>query len=485
MNTRAGWLTLALSSVAGVVIGCADGAVAPGLVAPPMPLAVKGVSADAAVPNAVQITFQPTAVDSVRARFASTDAADTGSTPWFAARGGVVTVLGLRAGITYNIIIDARSGGSTVSGPAQSYVAPLLPAALAGMNLTLVSGTPPTTGYTLAALPGPDGHGYLVAFDGAGAIRWYRDFGRSGVQEAKQQTNGDFTVYVGNSYGDNAVPGAFVEVTPSGDSVRTISALGSPYTDGHELVVTSNASGQRTADYLFGYDIRSIDESAYGGGTSDNVAGHQVLRISAAGKVDTLMQGWGYWTPADKIDPPTADQSLDHPNALAFDNDGGIIVSFRNLGAIVKIDPATRAVLWQMGGARNQFTIIGDPQNGFSGQHSVRVLPNGHFLIFDNGVANTPQTSRAVEYAVNESARTATMVWQYAPTPPMFNEFTGSVQRLMNGNTVVAWTRYGLIDEVASNGTVVNRMQLNSAAGVPGVTYRAIRIGSLYSYARP
>ena len=198
------------------------------------------------------------------------------------------------------------------------------------------------------------------------------------------------------------------------------------------------------------------------------------------------MQGWDYWTPADKIDPPTADQSIDHPNSIDFDLDGGVIASFRNLGAVVKIDLATHAVLWQLGGARNQFTFVNDPLNGFGGQHSVRVLPNGDFLVFDNGVTHNPQSSRAVEYALDQSTRTATMVWQYVPNPPVFNEFTGSVQRLSNGNTVVAWTNSGLFDEVAPNGTLVNRMQLDNAPGVPNRSaYRAIRINNLYRYARP
>ena len=77
------------------------------------------------------------------------------------------------------------------------------------------------------------------------------------------------------------------------------------------------------------------------------------------------------------------------------------------------------------------------------------------------------------------------MVWQYAPNPSLLNQFTGSVQRLSNGNTVIAWTTFGLIDEAAQDGSLVSRMQLNSAVGVQGVGYRAIRIDTLYQYNRP
>lgn len=478
---------MALASVAvlAAAAGCSD-KLADTLTYPVSSLSAATVSADPSLLDAAEISFTPASSDSVRAHYVSSDSSDAGVTPWFPTSAGHLTVLGLRGGTTYKIALEARGQGGSVVGTATPYTAPPLPSGLSGVSLSLVSGTPPTSGYTLTGMLGPDGHGYLVIFDGAGTVRWYHDCGKIYVQEAKQQTNGDFTVFAGNAYGSNAAPGAFIELTAAGDSVRSIVAKGSPNTDGHELWVVSDATGKRVADYLFGYDIRSVDQTAYGGGPADQLAGHQLLRINASGVVDTLMQGWNYWTHADKIDPPTADQSIDHPNAIAFDLDGGIIASFRNLGAIVKIDPNTHQVLWQMGGARNQFTFIGDPYNGFGGQHSVRVLPNGHFLIFDNGVTHTPQTSRAVEYAVDESAKTATMVWQYVPSSPVFNEFTGSVQRLSNGNTVIAWTNYGWIDEVGPTGVLINRMQLNSAPGVVnGTEYRAIRIDNLYQYRQP
>lgn len=469
-----------------MLAGCTDKLAHPTLTEPASALSAETLNPDPNLDDAAEISFAPAATDSVRAHYASSDSSDVGVTPWFAASSGAITVLGLRPSTTYNITLEARGMGSPVMGTPSSYTTPALPSGLANVSLSLVSGTPPTSGYTLTAIPGPDGHGYLVIFDAAGTVRWYHDCGKIDVQEAKQQTNGDFTVYAGSSFGNNAAPGGFIELTPNGDSVRSIIASGSAYTDGHELQVVSDANGKRIADYLFGYDIRSVDQTAYGGGPADQIAGHQLLRIDAAGAVDTLLQGWNYWTHDDKIDAPTNDQSIDHPNSIDFDLDGGVIASFRNLGAVIKIDQNTRQVLWQMGGARNQFTFIGDPWNGFGGQHSVRVLPNGHFIVFDNGVTHTPQTSRAVEYAVDESAKTATMVWQYMPSPPLFNEFTGSVQRLANGNTVVAWTNSGWIDEVGPTGVLLNRMQINSAPGTANVgAYRAIRIDNLYTYKRP
>jgi len=486
MSLRAPALPILLALSMLIISACSDAVAPVDLLSPEVPVDVTSIIADPAVNDAALISFAPSAADSVRARYASIDGTDIGMTPWLPADGGRITALGLLPATNYTVVLETRTGGTMVTGTGANFLTPSLPQALASVSLSLISGTPPTSGYTLASLGATNNHGYLIAFDSVGRIRWYRDFGQIDVQEAKQQTNGDFTVFVGNSIGDNPTTGAFVELTPEGDSVRAISAIGSPYTDGHELQVQTDANGHRVADYLFGYDIRTVDQSAYGGGTADQVAGHQVLRISATGAVDTLMQGWNYWTNADKVDPPITDQSIDHPNSIDFDLDGAPIVSFRNLGAIIKLNTTTHAVVWQLGGARNQFTFVNDPMNGFGGQHSVRVLPNGDLLVFDNGVTHDPQSSRAVEYSLNVSAKTATMVWQYIPSPALFNEFTGSVQRLSNGNTVIAWTNAGLVDEVAPDGTLVNRMQLDNAPGVPNTSaYRAIRINNLYSYAHP
>src|SRR5256886_8786772 len=46
-----------------------------------------------------------------------------------------------------------------------------------------------------------------------------------------------------------------------------------------------------------------------------------------------------------------------HGNSLDLDTDGNLIVSFRSLSEITKIDTRTGAVLWRMGGLKNQFVF--------------------------------------------------------------------------------------------------------------------------------
>jgi len=378
--------------------------------------------------------------------------------------------------------VESLFDGRAIEGPVVAYSTPPLPAGLDQVNIHVEGAM--SGGYSMAPIGGLDRHGYLIIFDSVGTIRWYREFGSQVVFATTQQEDGHITAFVGRSNGFNRSSGAYIEVTTAGDSVRSITAAGSSFTDPHELLESFDRDGNRKADYLFGYDFREFDRTAQGGGPSDTIAVHQVLRINAAGKVDTLISGDEHWGAADQIAPPLI-ADLDHPNSIDFDLDGGVIVSYRNLSTVVKVNRRTHEIVWELGGTHNQFTLVGDPLGGFDAQHTARVLPNGHLLIFDNGWTHSPPMSRAVEYALDTVRMTATMVWQYSANPPIFNDFTGSAQRLQNGNTLVAWTRKGIVDEVRADGSLLGRATLETAPGRIATPYRVTRIKSLYSYARP
>ena len=62
-----------------------------------------------------------------------------------------------------------------------------------------------------------------------------------------------------------------------------------------------------------------------------------------------------------------------------------------------------------------------------------------NFTLFDNGNFHNPPFSRAVEYNLNETTKTATTVWEYRNNPIIFGPATGYVERLSNGNTLIGW----------------------------------------------
>lgn len=475
------WDKLAYVLAAPILYGCSRDRDESSTLSPPSTVTIRAIQALQHDPLGALVQHDATGSFLVRVRYLLADLSDSAVTPWQSADSSIV-VLGLEGGRTYTMQVQSSFDGRAIDGPVSNYSAPPLPAALDQVSIQL-QGTP-SGGYSMAPIGGLDGHGYLIIFDSLGTIRWYRDYGPQVVFETTQQEDGQITAFVGGSDGFNMASGVYVEVTPAGDSVRSITALGSSYTDPHELLEGFDRQGARRADYLFGYGFRAFDRTAEGGGPSDTIAVHQVLRINVLGTVDTLISGDELWSVTDDIEPPLI-ADLDHPNSIAFDLDEGIVVSYRDLNTVVKIDRKTHKIAWQLGGTHNQFTFVNDPLGHFDGQHTVRVLSNGHLLIFDNGWTHSPPTSRAVEYALDSARKTATMVWQYSANPPIFNAFTGSAQRLANGNTLVAWTLKGIVDEVRADGTLLSRATLETAPGRIATPYRVTRIKSLYYYALP
>lgn len=116
-----------------------------------------------------------------------------------------------------------------------------------------------------------------------------------------------------------------------------------------------------------------------------------------------------------------------HGNSIEEDVDGNLLLSFRHLNAVYKIDRQSGKVLWRLGGRTSSFTFTND--QGFSGQHDVRRLPNGNIALFDNAnMGPLPRVSRAVEYRLDTLNWTATKVWEYKYDPEFFSRAMGGHQ---------------------------------------------------------
>jgi hypothetical protein len=415
--------------------------------------------------------------------------ADT--TPFTAATGGpdTIVVLGLRAASSYRSVVEAVGADGRAYSDTVAFTTGPLPDLLQRVSLSTTGIG--SAGLTLASLQIGGNAVFALAFDSAGAIRWYRRF--DGTErfagELKQQANGRFTLYRGSSTGVEPVPGHFVEFTPAGDSVRAITVSPPRYLDNHELWITSGPDGLDRF-HFFTYDYRVSDLSAIGGANQVSLAGHQLVRLRADGFTEYEWNGWDRLEFEEWIEPPRPDpddqtgRDFDHPNGMGFDRDGNYIVSFRHLSQVMKIDAATGETIWRLGGRKNEFTFINDPLGGFSAQHSPRILPNGNLLLYDNGTSHEPQESRAVEYALDIAARTATLVWEFRHVPPIYTPAVGGAQRLKNGNTLVGFGFAGHASEVRPDGSVAWEADV-SVDGQASLVYRLVRVASLYQYQEP
>ena len=228
--------------VAPILYACSRDAGDSSALTPPSLVTIRAIQALPHEPLGALVQHDAPGPFPIRVRYVLTDLSDSAFTPWQSADSSVV-VLGLAADRTYTMVVQSLFDGRPVPGPVSEYHTLPLPAALDQVSIRL-DGTP-SGGYSMAPIGGLDGHWYLIIFDSLGTIRWYRDFGPQGVVAVTQQKNAHITAFVGPSSGFNMRSGVYVEVSPTGDSVRSITALGSPYTDPHELLESFDGQGQR------------------------------------------------------------------------------------------------------------------------------------------------------------------------------------------------------------------------------------------------
>src|SRR5690606_25683568 len=119
---------------------------------------------------------------------------------------------------------------------------------------------------------------------------------------------------------------------------------------------------------------RIMDLTAIGGNAAANVTGTVIQHRSAAGEV---LFEWNTFDHFDLTDLPAGDRAgtnvnFTHGNAIELDTDGNLLVSFRSLSEITKIDAITGNVLGRMGGQANEFTLLNDPKGMCERRHGGR-----------------------------------------------------------------------------------------------------------------
>lgn len=357
----------------------------------------------------------------------------------------------------------------------------LKPLALA-LCLAACGELPPTEPLPIAPVPtvevtGRASYPFLVGYTGTadsgdyaavtynpdGTVRAAYDFGAQ-VVDFQRQPSGTLAAYARES----GELGRFVEFLDNGTILQEHRPMQSAETGVHELRLY--ADGSRL---LYGVRREVVDMRLHGGWDGTEVR-HCVVEYHRPGL--SLFT----WSTADGMEYTDSYDGLAwsqinpyHVNAIDRDTDGNLLVSMRNASQVVKIDVATGNVLWRLGGKRNQFAFVGDPLCGFSRQHGIRRLSNGNIILFDNGNDHTPPVSRAVEYRLDEEAKTAHMVWEYRDTTYGFA--MGFAERLPNGNTLICFGTARVIKEVTPGGSVVFTLRVLSDE----MPYRATRGGDL------
>jgi hypothetical protein len=175
---------------------------------------------------------------------------------------------------------------------------------------------------------------------------------------------------------------------------------------------------------------------------------------------------------------PTTPWDYFHGNAITLDTDGNIVVSSRNTWGIYKIDdtPADADyghVVWQVGAAGDS-----QLQEPWCYQHDITALGHDQYSLFDDGglgpgcaPGDGEHASRALVITVDPSTTPATVTLDnsYVHSPPLYAEFTGSAQRLADGNMLVDWGSLPEITEYSDSGSVLMDLTMSDAS------YRGLR----------
>lgn len=402
------------------------------------------------------------AADSARVLYRPAGASTDSATPAFAVGESSPTrlhALGLFPDTAYAVRVVAYAGNSRDTSEAMAFGTGSLPGDLPHYT---ASGVNPLPGVTVFAVGN-----YGVVIDNSGRIVWYRYVpnGGPGLNFMVLQT-GD---YVGRPLAGGGALNVFVLYNALGDSVRTLGCKNGLAPRFHDILAEADGSYWIMCD-----DTRTIDMTAFGGVANAIVTGTGLQHFDAAGTL-TLN-----WSPFDHFAYDDADTLLlksspinwTHGNAISVDQDGNILISFRALNEVTKINASTGAVMWRMGGKANQFTFSGVGTPGFKGQHNVRVTGPNEFMILDNqGSADT----RFERYSVDPVAHTAQLIQSFTAFPATRTDVGGSVHNPAPGRWLMSVGTTGVVREFTTGGSPTWQID-----GNPGYVFRAQKFPSLY-----
>jgi hypothetical protein len=244
--------------------------------------------------------------------------------------------------------------------------------------------------------------------------------------------------------------GAVEEHEFDGSLVRTYTTLNDPL-DVHDLVLLPNGN------YLVvtATPKSGVDLSSWGGPSNVTITDHIIQEISPTNQ---LVWSWrtsdhisvdetgAVWRAQELADPGGAsgtDYDPFHWNSIEWTGDG-VILSYRHLDAIYKVDVPSGAIEWKIGGSTRpeSLAVLLDPVfqsgSGFGGQHDAREPSPGTITLYDDGSGRN-RAPRAVTYHLDLTARTATFVRSVSDPLEPTAVCCGSTRLLPGGNYVIGW----------------------------------------------
>lgn len=370
-----------------------------------------------------------------------------------------IALLGLLPGRTHRIAVTAREtvGTRRETATANDFTTPPLPANFPPIKTTLAIEPKMEPGIKMFAVNNwTDStslldYGYLIAINSKGQVVWYCHTGDR-TADCRVLKNGNI-LYQHGSYR------YLFEIDIFGRDIRSWYAARStqsPHplsiavdvdTLHHDLAELPNGNLLALATELRKFDRYPSDEfdsqAPFGPAwvVCDEIiefqpeTGHIVKRLPLTEKLDTSRFGYlclnRFWK--DKydefIDSPCRDWS--HANAIQYlPQDNCVLVSFRHLSCVIKLDWDTNEIKWIFGdpaGWSNQFqSLFLKPDKNLEWpyhQHSPHFTESGLLLMFDNGnyravpyqqpILAPDNSSRIAAFRLNQQTKFVEQVYSY------------------------------------------------------------------------
>ncbi len=374
------------------------------------------------------------------------------------------------------------SFSTTANGQTNTYHARCLPSDFP--NWTVSGAGDPSQDWILVTLnAGLSLTHYAAFFDNDGVPVWWYPSKAVQPLDATLLSNNTVAFAHFEGTGFNVQASEVSEIRRlDGTLVKTVSTVGSP-TDFHELQPLPNG------DFLLDtYTPRDhVDLSPYGGPADATVVDGQIQEIAPDG---SLVWSWnskdhidlsetGRWWPSILSSPTTLPDGrkaydIVHLNAIEPDGDS-LLVSFRHLDAIYRINRSDGGIQWKLGGTTTpeSLTVSGDNQSvHLGGQHDVRRLADGTVSVHDNGT-NLGRAPRVLRFQIDPTAKTATVVEKLSDSEISSSICCGSARQLPSGGWLVSWGGNPTDAEYGPDGSRIFKLQfLNTSPFL----YRAVPV---------
>jgi hypothetical protein len=304
---------------------------------------------------------------------------------------------------------------------------------------------------------------YLIQLDNHATPVFYREVPPNGAMDFKLQPNGTLTYYLTPDW-------FFLVLDTRYDVIDTLAGQNGYDADIHELRYYDDMHA-----FLMCYDPQIVDMSQIvpGGQEDAVVVGLIVQELDENKEVVFQWRSWDHYEITDAsnwVDLTGSPIDYVHGNSIEVVSDSALMISSRNMNEVTKINRNTGDIIWRLNGEKTMFAFIPEADS-FCMQHSIRLMPDStNISLFDNGNCHSPKSSSAVEYILDDTAFTCTLVERLKADPDIYGPFMGNTQRKHDGTTINGWGK-GIpsVTEFDSTGKVTLQFSF------PLLNYRAFK----------